>query len=100
MQKEEKRITLDEIVEKHGLTLWSTTNTTRGKTYQYIDFDGINIIINEWDKSFQLKWNIPESIMMIECPNCSPYDHPVHFERMYKRFKDIISVYECGLNYM
>lgn len=44
---EEKRPTLEEIVAKYGLTLWSTANTAQGTSYQYMDFDGINVIINE-----------------------------------------------------
>ncbi len=97
---EEKRITIDEIVEKHGLTLWSTSTTAKGKSYQYMDFDGINVIINEWDKSFQLKWLIPRSIFTIECPVCSPYDYPNHFEKIYKRFIDAVTTFKCGVNYM
>lgn len=100
MQNEEPKITLNELVEKYGLTLWSTANTEKGKSYQYMDFDGINVIINEWDKSFQLKWLIPKSIYTIECPLCSPYDYPNHFERTYKRFQEVVCVYKCGLNYM
>ena len=93
------KITLDEIVETYGLTLWSTYNTSKGKSYQYMDYNGINVIINEWDKSFELKWNIPQSIFTIECPTCSPYDHPNHFNKMYMNFADKINIYKCGLNY-
>jgi hypothetical protein len=96
---EEKRPTLDELVTKYGLTLWSTANTAKGKSYQYMDCDGINVIINEWDKSFQLKWLIPKSIFTIECPSCSPYDYPHHFERTYRRFVDVVCTYRCGVNY-
>ena len=37
---EEKRPTLEEIVAKYSLTLWSTANTAKGKSYQYMDYDG------------------------------------------------------------
>lgn len=96
---EEKILTLDDIISKYGLTLWATANTAQGKSYQYMDFNGINVIINEWDKSFELKWIIPQSIFTIECPSCSPYDHPNHFDRTYRRFVDAVTVYKCGLNY-
>lgn len=96
---EEKRPTLDELITKYGLTLWSTANTAKGKSYQYMDCDGINVIINEWDESFQLKWLIPKSIFTIECPGCSPYDYPNHFDRTYRRFVDVVCTYRCGVNY-
>jgi hypothetical protein len=97
---EEKRITLDEIIEQYGLTLWATIKTEKGKTYQYMDFDGINVLINDWDKSFQLKWMVPRSSITLENPNCSPYDHPNHFDKHYKRFRDAVATYKCGLNNM
>ena len=100
MTNNEQRLTLEDIINKYGLTLWSTANTAQGKSYQYMDYDGINVIINEWDKSFQLKWLVPKSIFTIECPTCSPYDYPNHFDRTYKRFQDVVTVYKCGLNYM
>lgn len=100
MDNNEQRPTLEDIINKYGLTLWSTANTAQGKSYQYMDYDGINVIINEWDKSFQLKWLVPKSIFTIECPTCSPYDYPNHFDRTYKRFQDVVTVYKCGLNYM
>ena len=100
MTNNEQRLTLEDIINKYGLTLWSTANTAQGKSYQYMDYDGINVIINEWDKSFQLKWLVPKSIFTIECPICSPYDYPNHFDRIYKRFQDVLTVYKCGLNYM
>lgn len=99
MTNKEKRPTLEDIVNKHGLTLWSTANTANGKSYQYMDYDGINVIIND-DKSFELRWHVPKSIFTIECPTCSPYDYPGHFDRTYKRFQDVVTVYKCGLNYM
>ena len=97
---EETRLTLEDIINKYGLTLWSTTNTAQGKSYQYMDYAGINVIINEWDKSFQFKWGIPNSLFTIECPICSPYDYPNHFDRTYKQFVHAVYVYRCGLNYM
>ena len=100
MADTEKRITLEEIITNYGLTLWSTSTTEKGKSYQYMDYDGINVIINEWDKSFQFKWLVPKSIFTIECPTCSPYDYPNHFDKMYKIFVDTVTVYKCGLNYM
>ena len=96
---EEKRPTLEELVVKYGLTLWSTANTAKGKSYQYMDYNGINVIINEWDKSFQFKWLVPQSIFTIECPLCSPYDHPGHFARIYEKFDTCVSMYRNGLNY-
>ena len=96
---EEKALTLEEIVSTYGFTLWSSANTAQGKSYQYLDWTGINLIINEWDKSFQLKWSIPQSIFTLECPTCSPYDHPGHFARIYRRFDDCVSIYRNGLNY-
>lgn len=100
MDNNEQRLTLEDIINKYGLTLWSTATTAQGKSYQYMDYAGINVIINEWDKSFQLKWMIPESIFTIECPVCSPYDYPNHFDRTYKKFVNTVYIYRCGLNYM
>lgn len=98
--KKEKRPTLEEIVAKYGFTLWSTAYKAQGKSYQYRDFDGINVIINEWDKSFQLKWIVPNSIFTIESLTYSPYDYPNHFDRIYKQFQDVVTTYKCGVNYM
>ncbi len=86
-------MTLDELVEKYQLTLWSTCSTAKGKSHVYMDRFGVNVIINDWDKSFQLKWMVPRSIFTIECPECSPYDHPNHFDRMYKKFINVIAMY-------
>ena len=94
---DEVKPTLEDIINKYGLTLWSTATTDQGKSYQYMDHDGINVIINEWVKSFQFKWLIPKSIFTIECPTCSPYDNPNHFDKMYKIFVDTITVYKYGL---
>lgn len=35
-----------------------------------------------------------------DCPVCSPYDYPNHFDRTYKKFVSTVYVYRCGLNYM
>lgn len=99
MDNTEQRPTLEEIINKYGLTLWSTANTAQGKSYQYMDSNGINVIINEWDKSFQLKWFVPKSIFTIECPVCSPYDYPNHFDRVYRRFQIVVNVYKFGENH-
>lgn len=93
-------MTLVDLEVRYGLTLWSTAYTGNGRSYQYMDYNGINVIINEWDKSFQFKWMVPKSIFTIECPTCSPYDYPEHFDRTYKRFQEVVDVYKCGLNYM
>ena len=57
---------MDELITKYGLILWSTSYTPKGKSHQYMDPFGINVIINEWDKSFELKWSIPKTIFTIE----------------------------------
>ena len=46
---------IEELAKEFELTLCSTANTDKGKSYQYMDPIGINIIFNEWDKSFELK---------------------------------------------
>lgn len=81
---------MEELVTRYALTLWATMNTPKGQSYQYIDSKGINVIFNEWDKSFELKWNVPKTIFTVECPSCSPYDHPNHFDKMYKKFFNVI----------
>ena len=43
----EKRPSLEEIVANYGFTLWLTAYSAQGKSYQYMDFDRINVIINE-----------------------------------------------------
>ena len=79
-------IEIKELAKEFELTLWSTSNTERGTSYQYMDKQGINVIFNEWDKSFELKWLIPKSIFTIECPSCSPYTNKEHFSKMYTKF--------------
>ena len=77
---------IEELAKEFELTLWSTCNSTNGKSYQYMDSQGINVIFNEWDQSFELKWMIPKSIFTIECPSCSPYTNKEHFIKIYTRF--------------
>lgn len=77
---------MEELVKEYGFTLWATANTVQGKSYQYMDSQGINIIFNEWDRSFELKWLIPRSIFTIECPSCSPYTNKEHFQKIYNQF--------------
>ena len=40
---------LKELAKEFDLTLWSTANTEKGKSYKYMDPIGINVIFNEWD---------------------------------------------------
>ena len=78
---------LDEIAKEHRLQLWATMNGEKGKSYQYMEMTyGINVIFNEWDESYEIKWLIPKSIFTIECPSCSPYTNREHFDRMYVKF--------------
>ena len=77
---------IKELAKEFELTLWSTANTPQGKSYQYMDSQGINVIFNEWDQSFELKWMIPQSIFTINCPNCSPYTNKEHFTKVYTKF--------------
>lgn len=77
---------IKELAKEFELTLWSTTSTEKGKSYQYMDNQGINVIFNEWDQSFEFKWLIPRSIFTIECPSCSPYTNIDHFRKLYTRF--------------
>ena len=77
---------LDELVKQFELTLCSTALTEKGKAYQYMDPIGINIIFNDWDQSFKLKWLIPKSIFAVECPSCSPYTNKEHFQKIYLKF--------------
>ena len=77
---------LNELAKEFDLTLWATINTEQGKAYQYMDPIGINIIFNEWDQSFELKWLIPKSIFTIECPTYSPYTNKEHFQKIYLKF--------------
>jgi hypothetical protein len=79
-------IEIEELAKDFEFTLWSTCNSSNGKSYQYMDKQGINIIFNEWDQSFELKWLIPRSIFTIECPSCSPYTNKEHFTKIYTKF--------------
>lgn len=81
---------MEELAQNYNLTLWATINTDEGKSYQYMDARGINVIFHDWDKSFELKWMIPRTIFTVGCPRCSPYDLPGHFDKMYKRFFNVI----------
>ena len=88
---------LEELAKEFDLTLWSTANTVNGKYYQYMDPIGINIIFNEWDQSFELKWLIPKSIFTIECPSCSPYTNKEHFQRTYLKFWRTIRAWNSNM---
>lgn len=77
---------LNELAKEHNLTLWATSNSDKGKSYIYMSDNGINVIFNEWDQSFEFKWMIPRSIFTIECPTCTPYTNKEHFDKMYNQF--------------
>lgn len=80
----------EELAKEFELTLWSINSDVNGKAYQYMDSLGINVIFNEWDQSFELKWMIPKSIFTIECPKCSPYTNAEHFRKIYLKFWKMI----------
>lgn len=88
---------LDELAKQFELTLWCTANTEQGKSYQYMDPIGINIIFNEWDQSFELKWLIPKSIFTIECPSCSPYTNKEHFQKIYLKLWRTIRAWNSNM---
>ena len=88
---------LKELAKEFELTLWSTASTEKGKSYQYMDHIGINIIFNEWDQSFELKWLIPKSIFTIECPSCSPYTNEEHFKHIYLKFWRTIRAWNSNM---
>jgi hypothetical protein len=88
---------LDELAKHFEFTLWSTANTEKGKAYQYMDPIGINIIFNEWDQIFELKWLIPKSIFTIECPSCSPYTNKEHFQKIYLKFWRTIRAWNVNM---
>ena len=87
---------LDELAKEHNLTIWATCNTEQGKSYIYMGSQGINVIFNEWDQSFEFKWAIPRSIFTIDCPTCTPYTKKEHFNRMYGQFWR--TIYSFNLN--
>ena len=84
----------DTLYDKYGFTQWATI-MSGGKTYiQYIDNSGINLLVN-WDTGeFTMKWNIPQSIFTIECPECSPIINEEHFKKMYLRFREVVCTYK------
>jgi hypothetical protein len=88
---------IKELANEFEFTLWSTINTEKGKSYQYMDSLGINIIFNEWDESFELKWLIPRSIFTIECPSCSPYSNKEHFQKIYLKFQRTIRAWNINM---
>jgi hypothetical protein len=88
---------LEELTKEFDLTCWSTCTTVNGKSYTYMDPLGINVIFNEWDQSFELKWMIPKSIFTIECPPCSPYTNIEHFRRIYLKFWRMIREWHCHM---
>ena len=88
---------IEELAKEFELTLWSTANTEKGKSYQSMDPSGINIIFNEWDRSFELKWLIPKSIFTIECPSCSPYTNTEHFRKIYLKFWRTIRAWNVNM---
>lgn len=85
------------LVDKYELSLFATSTTPKGKQFIYIDQFGINVVFNEWDKSFELTWIVPNTIFQLTCPNCSPYDYPGHFDRMYKKFVNIVADFKWSL---
>jgi hypothetical protein len=84
---------LDELAAQFEFTLWATMNTAQGKA----DPIGINVIFNEWDQSFELKWLIPKSIFTIECPSCSPYTNKEHFKKIYLKFWRTIRAFTINM---
>ena len=90
-------VMIEEIANKFEFTLWSTSTTSHGKSYHYMDPIGINIIFNDWDQSFELKWLIPKSIFTIECPSCSPYTNSEHFQRVYLKFWRTIRAWNSNM---
>jgi hypothetical protein len=87
----------EELIKEFEFTLWSTATTEKGKSYHYMDSLGINIIFNEWDQSFELKWLIPRSIFTIECPSCSPYSNKEHFQKIYLKFQRTIRAWNTNM---
>lgn len=87
MNKEETR----ELAEKRGFSLWATLG---GKKLQMMDRDGINLIVDPETQEFELAWVIPKSIFQIGCPKCSPFTNEEHFNKMYRKFKQIIRIYK------
>lgn len=83
---ESKIKAVKEIAEKRGFTLWATIN---GKTLQFMDRFGVNIIVNADTGEFELKRLIPKSIFTMECPSCSPFDNDEHFSKIYRAFRRV-----------
>ncbi|MBQ3543428.1 MAG: hypothetical protein IJA34_00325 [Lachnospiraceae bacterium] len=77
---------MDKLIERYNFTLWATIVNQEGRSYQYMDAHGINILINEKTKEFSFEWCVPKSIFSIKCPTCSPYDKEEHFDKMYNKF--------------
>ena len=88
---------IEELAKEFDFTLWATFNRADGKSYQYMDALGINIIFNEADQSFELKWMIPRSIFTIECPSCSPYTNKEHFRKIYLKFWRTIRAFNVNM---
>ena len=88
---------MEELAKEFNLTLWATANTAKGKSYQYMDPIGINVIFNELDQSFELKWLIPKSIFTIGCPSCSPYTNKEHFKKIYLKFWRTIRAWNVNM---
>lgn len=88
---------LDLLAEKYHLTLWATIRSGDTVTYQYMDNQGINVLITPSTKGFVLKWNVPSSVFTVECPECSPYDNAEHFDKIYRKFSNTIFKIRRGL---
>ena len=82
MTKEEVKI----LAKERGLELWATY----GDKLQFMDRYGINITVMPETASFEMGWMVPNSIFIISCPSCSPFDNDEHFKGMYRKFKRTI----------
>lgn len=57
--------------------------------YHYVDNKGICIIINPVSKSFEFRKSV-DFIFELNSGDFSPLDYPNHFEKFYKKFRNVV----------
>lgn len=88
---------IDSVLSKYGFTLHATARSNGViQRFLYTNINsGISIVVYPDDNSFEISYCIPNSIMTINCPKCSPLyeSEPKYnqFHKMYTKFLDILN---------
>lgn len=86
----------DTLYEKYEFSELAVIRNGESRIHQFMDKQGINLFVNFDTGEFYMKWLIPNTIFKIECPKCSPISNVEHFEKMYKKFKLCVNIWEVA----